>query len=310
MKNLDMIFEELGHIVYMVNESNSSINPELVYEGFWDTVRKGASKIGQFGANVKNAAVSGVNTVKSGIDYVKELGQKAWDKIVSLGEDFVAWVKLAKQKTNELINVIKGTPAKVLTSMKEFFQWVAQGIGQKIEQIKNGWDTFILMINTFIFKPIANAFSNILKDLKIRQAYYSAVMVEDFKSLKQMASDTKDKGTEKWNTLMDKTLSLLQTIPGKAEEVGNFLLKLGKSTSVILLGLIILPFYGAFKGGELVYKLGSQFVDTLSNALGTLWSELQSLPAAVKAGYDSVQKIPVKENRRNVLSFDDFLKKG
>jgi len=310
MKNIDMIFEELSHIAYMVNESNSSINPELVYEGFWDTVRKGASKIGQFGANIKNTAVSGVNAVKSGIDYVKELGQKAWDKIVTLGEDFVSWIKETKQKAIELINIIKGTPAKVWSAMKEFFVSLAKGIGEKIEKIKTGWETFVLILNTFIFKPIANAFSNIIKDVKIRQAYYSAVLTEDLKSLKQMALETKEKGTEKWNTLMTKLSDFLQTIPEKAEEVGKFLLNLGEKAGLILLGLIVAPFYLAFKGGELIYKLGSQFVDILSNVVSSVWEELKTLPAAVKTGYDNVQKIPVKENRRNVLSFDDFLRRG
>jgi phage-related protein len=310
MKNIDMIFEELSHIAYMVNESNSSINPELVYEGFWDTVRKGASKIGQFGANIKNTAVSGINVVKSGIDYIKELGQKAWDKIVSLGEDFVNWIKETKQKAIELINIIKGTPSKVWSAMKEFFASLAKGIGEKIEKIKTGWETFVLILNTFIFKPIANAFSNIIKDVKIRQAYYSAVLTEDLKSLKQMALETKEKGTEKWNTLMTKLSDFLQTVPEKAEEVSKFLLNLGEKAGLILLGLIVVPFYLAFKGGELVYKLGSQFVDVLSNTASSVWEELKTIPSTVKAGYDSVQKVPVKENRRTVLSFDDFLRRG
>jgi hypothetical protein len=76
-----------------------------------------------------------------------------------------------------------------------------------------------------------------------------------------------------------------------------------------MVGLIVLPFALAFKGGELLYKLGDKFVETISTALGKVWNEICLIPSKVKAGYDSVQSVPVRESSRTVLSFDDFLRR-
>jgi len=307
MKNLDMIFEELSHIAYMVKENNSDVNPDIVYEAFWDTVRKGARQIGKFGADVRNTAVKGYNAVKGGIDYVKELGQKAWDKIVSLGEDFVAWVKEVKDKVLQLVEVIKGTPAKIVEALTSFFQWVADGIGRKIQEIKTGWDTFVLMLDMFVFKPIANAFYTLIANIEMSYQKFQVVLYDNLESLKDMAQQTKDKGTEKWNAFMTKLLSILQAVPGQAEQAGKYLLGLGKSLGLVLIGLLVLPFYLAFKGGELLYKLGAKLVETISNTASDIWAELKTLPGEVVAGYEEVQKVPVRENR-TVLNFNDFLK--
>jgi hypothetical protein len=312
MRNLDMIFEELSHIEYMVKESNSTVDSNLVYEGFWDTVRQGASKLGQLGAGARNLAVKGVNAVKSGINYVKELGQKAWDKIVALGEEFVAWVKMVKEKALSLLAAIKATPAKIWESMKEFYQWLAQGIGNKVQELKTGWDMFVMLINTFVFQPIVNFFKQQLVNAEMTLAYIKYASIEELNSLKAIASETKNKGLEKWNALMTKIYGVLAAIPGKAEELGNYLANLGKKGLLILAGLIVAPFYLTFKGLEFVYKLGEQFVNTIAKAVGNAWDELQTLPGAVKAGYESIPKVqPLKnESKRNIMSFDDFLKRS
>lgn len=310
MRNLELIFEELSHIEYMVKESNSTIDSNLIYEGFWDTVRKGAEKIGQFGANVRNAAVSGVNAVKGAVDYVKELGQKAWDKIVALGQEFVEWVKLAKQKINEVLQIIKGTPAKVYESLKSFYTWLAQGVSKIIDKIKNGWDTFVLIMKTFIFKPIAQAFRDAIETVQLNHYYYKAVLADDLKSLKTTVEQAKGKGTEKFNALMEKISSFFtETVPNTAEEVGAFLAKAGKSAGLILLGIIALPFIVAFKTFEYGYKLASIFVETIFEECGKAWAEMKTLPGSVKTGYQSVPKVAM-ENARNVMSFDQFIKRS
>ena len=41
MRNVTVIFRELDNITYMLKESNTYVDYDLVYEGFWDTVKKG-----------------------------------------------------------------------------------------------------------------------------------------------------------------------------------------------------------------------------------------------------------------------------
>jgi len=166
------------------------------------------------------------------------------------------------------------------------------------------------MMNTFVFKPIADGFKNAIINIEASGRYYQAVIIDDLKTLKQMADETKNKGLEKWNKMMTKISEFLAAIPGKAEEVGQFLLKLGKGAGLILAGLIVLPFWLAFKGMELVYKLGEKLIETISNVCGDVWNEMTTIGTAIKTGYQGVQKVPVRENRKNIMSFNDFVKKS
>jgi hypothetical protein len=343
MKNANMIFEELSHIAYMVKESNSTVNVNLVYEGFWNTV---GSKIGKFGADARNLSVSGYNKVMSGVDFVKELGQKTWDKIVSLGEAFVEWVKMVKTKVEELLNIIKGTPAKIWESMKSFYTWLLTEIGNKIEQIKTGWDIFLFLMNKFIFEPIADFFKNVIIDTEANYAYYKAISLDDLKSLKDFANESKNKGSEKWNQMMTSISKLLnETLPKTAEGVLEFLKGMGKQ--IIMIGLVFLPFALAFKalgfngvellnniiklgdklikkGEELLFKLLDKLYNTISSKVNVYYYSLLSdktkydyykanyakaKSAKSKSGYNGEQQLTVKESSRTILSFDDFLRR-
>lgn len=331
MKNINTIFLELDNIAYLVKENNSYVNYDLVYEGFWDTVKSGANKIksgaekvGKFAADVRNTAVKGYNAAVAGIDYVKELGQQTWDKIKQLGEDFVEWVKEVKEKTLGLIQDIKELPAKAWDKLVQFWSWIGSLIDKIGDKLSTGWDTFKSIMNTFVFTPIAEAVKNILIDLEVGMNYSKLVISSKYMDAEAAMSLKKQVVSEKMGALLDVIIEFFKKVPGQAAEVGKFLANLGKGAVVVVLGLIILPFILAKTGGKYLYNLGDTFLNKVIEVSQIKYEELKSflsnqlaqakevgtilkeVPASVKKGYEDVEKVPVRENYKYVLSFDKF----
>lgn len=324
MKNLELIFEELSHIEYMVKESNSELNTDIVYEAFWDTVKKGVSAIRTGASKAGEFVGTGVKKVGQAIDYVKELGQKTWDKIVALGNDFVEWVKSVKAKIVSVLQAIKEMPAKGLEAMKTFFAWLAEQVNSILGKIKSGWDTFVEILNIFVFRPIAKMYASVITKIDSSIDLIQVGLVGFKDDIVSFAKEAKDKGAEKWNSLMNALYKFfVEIVPLGAEKVKNFLVKAGTYTLFFGIGAVILPFVLAFKGLEFVYKLGEKFIETISSFVSAKWEELKEFTARnwaemkevgseiskvgsdIKTGYE---KGKLATTERRVVSFQDFLK--
>ncbi len=156
----------------------------------------------------------------------------------------------------------------------------------------------------------------------------TVAMAENYDSIKGALNGAAEKGNEKWNKFIAGINALLAKIPTKEElvatgkDLGEFLKKLGieaakglGAVALFGLGLIVGSFILAFKSVKFVYKLGESFIETVSTTASQTWEKIGESAAifttAVKQGTQTAYAQTVKkESVRNVLSFDDFLKRG
>lgn len=325
MRNLESIFEELSHIEYMVKESNSSSNSELVYEAFWFVVNEGigswlGKKAGQVVNAVGGAAKSVADTVTGAVDWAKSLGEKVWGKIKELGQEFINWLKEVKAKIVEVINWAKSVPAKVWDSLQQFWAWLGEKVGNAINIIKNRVDAFISVMNAVVFEPISNAWKNVILNTELAYAYATQATSDKLLEMKDNINKFKGKCGAKWDSMVDAINKLLDKLP-TGEQVAEFLKKIGKGIGLIVAGLLVSPFVAAFflgKGavalGGKLYELGETFVVAIEKAVGDFGQFVAQEAEAAKTAYSEerarVAPVVQKENVRNVLSFDQFLKRG
>ena len=179
-------------------------------------------------------------------------------------------------------------------------------------------------MNTFVFIPLANTYKNLLIDLETGINYSKIVLQSKYMDAEKAMSIKKQAASAKINSLLDTIIEFFKKVPTKAEEIGQFLIKLGKGASIIILGLIIAPFYLAAKGGKYLYDLGEEYLNKIIQYSGIKYDQLKSfaneqltqmkevvgqlkeVPGEVKKGYQSVQKVPVRENYKHILPFDKF----
>ena len=319
MRSLELIFEELNHIEYMVKENASPADSELVYEAFWFVVNEG------IGSWLGKAAGKVVNAVSGAVDWAKQLGEKVWGKIKELGQEFVNWVTEVKNKIAEAINWVKEAPGKAWDKMKEFWGWLSEKVGAAITYIKKGIDTFFTVINTVVFQPVVNAYKNTIINLEQSLKYAQGLTSNKIKEMSADINKFKGKCGEKWDILADGLAKIVVAIPDVEQQIIDSLKKIGKAVGYIIIGALVSPFAVAFllgKGaialGEQAYKLGEMFVNTIAGAVGDFKQFVAQEVAAAKTAYKettapAAQPVaaPVaKENVRTVLSFDDFLKRG
>lgn len=307
-----MIFEELGHIEYMVNESSSE-NSNMVHDAFWFVVNEG------IGSWLGKKAGQVVNAVTGAVDWAKSLGEKVWGKIKELGQDFINWVKEVKAKITEVVNWVKSVPAKVWDSMKQFWSWLSEKFGNVLNVVKGHIDSFISVVNAVVFEPIANAWKSVILNTELAYQYAVQATSDNLLEMKDNINKFKGKCGQKWDSFVDAINKLLEKLP-TGEQVADFFKKLGKGVGLIVAGLIVSPFVAAFllgKGavalGAELYKIGETFVIAIEKAIGDFGQFVAQEAEAAKTAYgeERAKVAPVtKENVRNVLSFDQFLKRG
>ena len=331
MRNLELIFEELNHIEYMVKENASPADSELVYEAFWFVVNEGiGSWLGKAAGKVVNvvggAAKAVTGAVTGAVDWAKQLGEKVWGKIKELGQEFLNFVTEVKNKISQVVNWVKEAPGKALEQMNAFWGWLSEKVGAAIAYIKKGIDTFFTVINTVVFQPIVNAYKNTIINVEQGLKYAQGVGSNKLKEMSENINKFKGKCGDKWDIIADGLAKIVVAIPDVEQQIIETLKKIGKGIGYVILGIILAPFAVAFllgKGaialGGQAYKLGEMFVNTISAAVGDFKQFAAQEVAAAKTAYKETTApaqpvaapiTKVGENIRTVLSFNDFLKRG
>jgi len=263
MKNVDMIFEELGHIAYMVNEnSNNTISSDLVYEAFYYVVNekigwldraknavgsmagkvvKGATSAWNTATNVVN---SGISAVEHGIDWAKKLPGKMYDKIKILGEKFVNWLtKDVADFFSKKWTAVKAAPGDLLQAIKDGAKWLYDNLikpwSSKIEPLWN--DTIKPWImKHFVYPIIGTPVDVIPGDLGlIGNMEWNKQMLEGY--MKDNWSDLQNwakRQVKEDDSPLNKTLKFIANLPGDVASAIGIILK-GTVVVVLVIGIII-----------------------------------------------------------------------
>lgn len=162
--NINMIFEELGHIQYMVNESNSELSSNIVLEAFWSIVGEQlvnegiGSWLGKAGASVYNAAKDTYNTasnaVGGAINWAVQFGKDQWEKITKLGAEFVQFVKDIPAK-------VKGFKDNIVKNIKDGLHDLGVFLAPYIQKINQAGIDISDWLSKNIFEPIIKAIGDV-----------------------------------------------------------------------------------------------------------------------------------------------------
>ena len=85
---------------------------------------------------------------------------------------------------------------------------------------------------------------------------------------------------------------------------GKALQKGAETAGFFALGLVLLPFYAAFKGSEYLYGVGSAVVANIKQNAPEVWNSLQ-VKEEFKKGYEEGK---MKESK--IMNFEAFMKKS
>lgn len=290
IKEMNSIYDELFLNVSYIKENYSTDLADAVLEGFWDTMKKGAHKVGKF-------IGSGVKKGEELVGKAKELGSRAYDKTANLMNKIGDALNRAKQyilsAPGKIYDYMSELWAQIKSSTSELYQNAKQQGEQALEQakstIKETYNKVIASIKGELVK---------LKDWAIKNwhkfvQYLQAKKTEWLEIAKLLAQRGKEEYTELSNAIKTMFIEI-----GKGVATGA---KWGANAIILSVSL---PIYAVYKGGEAGL-----------NALVAVWDSIKKnapeVYQAFKAGYaqgrtPAAQSTaqPVGENK--VLSWEAF----
>lgn len=292
---MSVLLEKLNEQYFLITEKYGEVKAELLLEGFWDSLKKGASKISQ-AANVAGKAVGqGVAAVTGAKTWLYnkgvQLGQQATTIISNLATKIEGYIK-------DAYNYVVTAPGKFMEKIKGM--WT--DLKSNLESLKNAAGDKYQEILTNI---TANITKKIVEPLKAKWEEYKKNYAASKEALKAKSGELKEMSDSFIKSGKEDLVAFGKALQKGAETAGFF-----------VLGLIVLPFYAVFKGSEYLYGVGSAVVANIKQNAPEVWNSLQ-VTQEFKKGYaegknptpaQPAQAQPTKESR--ILDFDSFMKKS
>ena len=275
---MNSILEKLNENYIMINEKYGQDDGELLLEGFWDTLKAGARGINKIANKVGGAVGSAVKGANWLWDKGVELGQKATSLITSLAEKIGGYIKNAYDYIISAPAKFKSYMTELWTSLKKNLEELKTTAGEKYQEL-------VKTIGENIAKKIITPLKEKWDNFKENYQKSKQQLVADANSLKEMGNSFAKSGKE------------------NLVKVGQAILKGAESVGFFALGLLLLPFYGVYKGTEFLYNLGDKIVSNVKENLPEVWETLQ-VKQEFKAGFEKNRQ-DVKESK--VLNFQQFL---
>lgn len=288
---MSVIFGKLNEQYFLVTEKYGEAKAELLLEGFWDSVKKGVGAVNKAAHAVGSAVGKGVNAVEKGVNAVAGAGNWLWNKGVQLGQQATQAISdLAKKVegyVKDAYNLVVSAPGKFMEKMQALYtdlkislDQLKQSAGDKFQDVMN---TISTNISNKIVEPLKAKWLEFQKNYAASKESIAAKSVE----LKEMGNSFAKSGKESLVAL------------------GNAILKGGETAGFFAFGLVILPFYAAFKGSEYLYNVGESVVKNIKENVPEVWNSLQ-VTQNVKTGYN--EQRPAK-NESRILDFNSFKSK-
>jgi len=280
---MNVILEKLNQQYALITEKYGENKAELLLEGFWDTLKAGASKISQ----AAHAVGKGIG---KGVSAVTGAGNWLWNKGVELGQQ-------AKTLITNLATKIEGY-------IKDAYNWVVSAPGKFMIKMQNMWadlKTNLEQLKTAAgdkFQEVITTISNnisakIVEPLKAKWAEFQKNYAASKESMKAKAGELKQMGND-----------FVKSGKEDLVKVGQAILKGTETAGFFIIGLVMLPFYLVFKGSEYLYNIGSSVVQNIKQNAPEVWNALQ-VREEFKKGYEEGKNPPVKESK--IFNFEAFL---
>jgi ElaB/YqjD/DUF883 family membrane-anchored ribosome-binding protein len=300
---MNKIYEELS----LIKESH---NPEykLILEGFWDKVKGAAKGIG-------NAVGKGVGHIKNAVDGAREMGKKAIEKGKELGQKALdAGKKLMSDistNVSNTIDYIKKAPAAIMDKVSSMLKTASENAAKMYaEAVEKGGKWLENAKSTIkrIYDKIAGGLSNsynFVKNWVVKNAESAAKAIN-----------------AKIESLSNSIKAAKQSSNGNLQKIGNFFAEnlpkiannakeIAKNAGLIALGLIVLPFFGAYLILKKVGNMGEEafkFIESGLNIIKTNLGESWDLAVnAYKEGEQSVREAYKADNNNRIYSFTEFV---
>ncbi len=280
--DLNIILEKLNEQYFLITEKHGSHSAELLVEGFWDTLKKGAEGLGKVAHSVGKTVGSGVSAIKSGGSWLwekgRELGQEAANIINTLGEKISQYVK-------DAYNWVISAPGKFMDKMKSMWNDLKINLDNLKKSAGDKWNDVVKTISDNITKKIIIPFKEKWSEFQKNYTQAKIALQERSVELKQMGDDLVSSGKE------------------NLVKLGNAIKSGAESAAFFALGIVILPFYGIFKGTEYLYTVGENIVINIKQNAPEVWNALQ-VRKEFKSGYEEGSK-----NESRIVDFGTFMKK-
>lgn len=288
---MNTIFSRLETQYNKINENYGNAEADLLLEGFWDTMKKVAGKVG-------GAVGGGVATAKNVVSGIKQGANWLWDKGVALGEQALQVINnLAKKIEGYLTqayNFIVSAPSKFKAFMinlwsetKKSFDELKTKTSEKFQQI---YDSVKAKIAAKIVEPLKNKWTEIQNNFQTFKGNLKSEAAE----MKVMAGEFKKSSNEKLKMI------------GDGIETGL------EAAGLFVIGLILLPFYGVYKGSEYLYDLGEKVVESVKANAPEVWNsfatEYQKKANPAPAASNPAPNTTTE--RRNIKKFGDYVKEN
>ena len=268
---LNIVLERLNEQYYLITEKYGSEYAELLLEGFWDTVKKGASWLG-------SKVGKTVGGVEKGASWLLKKGQEFGEKVKGIVNNISGSIE---KFINQAVQFIVSAPSKFMEFCKSMWAELKKSLGElkqaasdKINDIIN---SIVSSITTKIIEPIKNKWEEIKKNYgKMKESF-----IKEEAQLKDMANNFVKSGKKNLVT------------------IGNAILKGGETAGLIVLGLIYLPFWGVYKGTEFLYSVGEGVANSIATNAPEVW----------KAFTTSLQQARTEVKESRILDFDSFAKR-
>lgn len=282
---LDVVLEKLNEQYFLITEKHGSDSAELLIEGFWDTLKKGA-------ANINQAAHTVGKVFGKGVSAVKGAGSWLWEKGKELGQDAV--------------NIINKLGDRIATYIKDAYNWVISAPGKFIEKMQSMWNDLKTNLQSLkksagekwneVIKIISdNITKKIIEPFKAKWAEFQKNYGESKKAMQTRAAEFKQMGDDFAKSGKENLI-----------KIGNAIKSGIESAAFFALGLVLLPFYLVFKGTEYLYTVGENVVANIKQNAPEVWNTLQ-IRKEFKAGYaeGTTPKTPTTESK--ILDFGSFM---
>ena len=305
---MNSIYTELN----LLKESYSYSDYDLVIEGFWDKLKSFA---GAAGSKAGELAGGAVNTVKKSVEFVKDLGQQAYDKGLELG-------KKAGQIATDLYNKVAKIVTKTIDDIKKFpgKVWanllsISTAVGAEIAEIyskakdkgKEWMESFraaAIKIYGDLAQKMTSVYETTLEWGKTHKEEFVKLISDNYDAMKQVATTAAQSAIKEAKELGSAFLSVLNKVKKGSIEAAKF-------TGLLTLGLIALPFVAGAAAAKSLYKLGKDLDLAIQNGLTKMKKELGEdwnlAIANAKSSYKAKLQHESLNFGRAVPTFESFI---
>ena len=286
---MNIILEKLNEQYFLITEKYGSSDAELLLEGFWDTLKKGAESINKASASVGKTLSKGVENIKGAAKSVAGGASWLWNKGVQLGQDALDKINKLSQTIWQYIKDcgqwIVSAPGKFFTMMQNMWIELKNNLDVLKQSAKDKFQEIVTTICDNISKKIIEPLKAKWKEFEKNYANAKAELEKKAADLKKMADDFVKSGKE------------------DLVAVGNAILKGVETAGFFIVGLVMLPFYLVFKGTEYLYTVGANIVKNIKQNATEVWGTLQPK----KSFGEGWEEGKIKESK--ILNFEGFMKK-